>query len=156
MRSENRSRWVNLLLPTLRQMTNCLTSWLQQPVVQNAASLLVGLFMTFMTTSQSNRIWSGKTSQLTSVTWLVLRGLREWPNGGSISGNRCSLIVRMECQKWRNITRKFGVTSAGLYLGLVLSGVCPTRAWHDPRGTCSGVQILVQLRHSPHHNFRPL
>jgi hypothetical protein len=27
LRSENRSRWVNLLLPTLRQMTTCLTSF---------------------------------------------------------------------------------------------------------------------------------
>ncbi len=40
-------------------------------------------------------------------------------NEGSISGNRCSLIDRMEFQKWWNITRKFGVTSAGLYVGLV-------------------------------------
>jgi len=85
MQSKNRSRWMNLLLPTLRQMTTCLISWLRQPVMQNAASLLVGLFMTFMATSQSNRTWSGKTSQLTSVTWLVLRGLREYDQMEGVS-----------------------------------------------------------------------
>jgi len=85
MRSENRSRWVNLLLPTLRQMTTCLTSWLRRPVVQNAARLLVGLFMTLMTTSQSNRTWSGKTSQLTPVTRLILRGLREYDQMEGVS-----------------------------------------------------------------------
>jgi len=35
----------------------------------------------------------------------------------------------MECQKWRNITRKFGVASAGLCVGLVFSGA---RAGHMP------------------------
>jgi len=85
MRSENRLQWVNLWLLTLRQMTTCLTSWLRRPVVQNAASLLVGLLMTFMTTSQSNRTWSGKTSQLTSVTWLVLRELREYDRMEGVS-----------------------------------------------------------------------
>ena len=85
MRSKNRSRWVNHWLLTLRQMIICPTSWLRRPVVQNAASLLVGLFMTFMTTSQSNRTWSGKTSQLTPVTRLVLRGLREYDRMEGVS-----------------------------------------------------------------------
>ena len=69
---------------------------------------------------------------------------RIWPNGGSISVTRSILGVdttwilpdRMECQKWRNITRKFGVTSAGPHIDPVLGGACSTRAWHDPWGIC--------------------
>ena len=39
------------------------------------------------------------------------------------------LLSRLECQKWRNITRKFGVTSAGSHVGLVLGGACLARAY---------------------------
>jgi len=42
------------------------------------------------------------------------------------------LLSRLECQKWRKITRKFGVTSAGSHVGLVLGGACLARAWHVP------------------------
>ena len=57
-----------------------------------------------------------------------MKAVADAPNEGSISGNRCSLINRMECQKWWNITRKFGVTSTSFYVGLVLSGMCLTHA----------------------------
>jgi hypothetical protein len=85
MRSENRSQWVNHWLLTLRQMTTCPTSWLRRIVAQNATSLLAGLSMIFMTTFRSNRTWPGKTSQLTSVTRLVLMGLRKYARAERVS-----------------------------------------------------------------------
>jgi hypothetical protein len=39
-----------------------------------------------------------------------------------------NLLSRVECQKWRNITSKIGVTSAGFYVGLVLGGASLARA----------------------------
>jgi hypothetical protein len=37
------------------------------------------------------------------------------------------LLSRLECQKWWNIVRKFGVTSAASHAGLVLGGACLAR-----------------------------
>jgi len=65
-------------------------------------------------------------------------------------------LSRLECQKWRNIVRKFGVTSAASHAGLVLGGACLARAWHVHWGTCLWSSVLHHSRRSPHHNFRPL
>jgi len=53
------------------------------------------------------------------------------------------LLVREKCQKWRNFTRKFGVTLVGLFVGLVLRGrvldACLTRSTR----TCSGARVFA-------------
>jgi len=53
------------------------------------------------------------------------------------------LLVRAKCQKWRNFTRKFRVTSVGLYVGLVLRGhvldACLTRSIR----TCTGARVFA-------------
>ena len=100
MRSKNRLQWVNHWLLTLRQMIICPTSWLRQLVVQNTASLLVGLFMIFMMTFQSNMgpnqarpaNWSGTRKKVALVFWtssmsppkkhkhhITPDNLRKWP-----------------------------------------------------------------------------
>jgi hypothetical protein len=48
--------------------------------------------------------------------------MTEW---GEYQRELMLLDGQMECQKWQNITRKFGVMSPGLYIGLVLSGADP-------------------------------
>ena len=75
---------------------------------------------------------------------------RIWPNGGSIRAthsmlgvNIWILLVRAKCQKWRNFTRKFGVTSIGLYIGLVLRGRVLDACLARSMRTCTGARVFA-------------
>jgi len=73
-----------------------------------------------------------------------------WPNGGSIRATRSTLGVEIwillvweRCQQWRNVARKFGVTSAGRHIGLVLRGCVLTACLARSMRTCTEARVCA-------------
>jgi len=73
-----------------------------------------------------------------------------WPNGGSIRATRSTFGVEIRiflvwdrCQQWRNFTRKFGVTSVGWHVGLVLRGCVLDACLARSMRTCTGARVCA-------------
>ncbi len=161
MRSKNRSQWVNHWLLTLRHLIICPTSWLRRLVVQNAASLLVGLFIIFMTTSQSNRgpnqARPANWPQSPGLSWGDWENMTEWreyqrdseySRSGHLDPSWQNWVSEME-EHYKKVRCDVCRSPRRPGIGWHMLNTCLTRSLRNmPR-----VLLLHHSWHSPHCNF---